>query len=235
MMELRRVNTYYGQSHILHDMDLTVQANETIGLLGRNGAGKTTTLRTVCGLTRARSGTVHLDGADIRTRKAHLIARAGVVYVPAGRRAFADLTVDENLIVTAKGRPARRHAARWTIPGVLEVFPALGTLRHRRAGVLSGGEQQMLKLARALLCQPRLLLLDEPSEGLAPVVVHDLARTLGALATEEGLTMLLCEQNLRFTLDLADRCYLLEKGTIRMHDTSDQLRDNPEAQRYLGI
>lgn len=235
MLEVEDVDTYYGQSHVLHGVSLRVGDGETVGLLGRNGAGKTTTLRTLCGLTHARRGKVKLYGKDVRTAKAHSIARLGVIYVPAGRRAFFDLTVKENLIVAARGRAALNGPTRWTIPRLLEVFPALNPVLNRRAAVLSGGEQQMLKLARALLCEPRLLLLDEPSEGLAPIVVEDLGRTLKRLVSDEGLTVLVCEQNLGFTLDLVDRSYVLEKGRIRMEGASSELRDSVEALRYLGV
>jgi branched-chain amino acid transport system ATP-binding protein len=230
-LELHDVHAYYGQSHILHGISLTVGTGEVVALLGRNGAGKTTTLRAIMGLTPARSGRILFDGQDITHKPTHVIARLGISYVPSGRRLFGQLTVLQNLQLWQQ---PPRDGGRWTIERVYEVFPKLAEFARRRAGSLSGGEQQMLKIGRALLANPKLLLLDEPTEGLAPAVVGQLGQWL-KLLKDAGLSMLLAEQNALFALKLADRGYVLEKGQIRYAAPAEELRQSPEVRTYLGV
>ena len=207
-LELEAVEAGYGPSRVLHGVTLTARAGEVVSLLGRNGAGKSTTLKAIVNLVEVTGGIVRFGGRDITRRPTHEISRLGVGYVPEDRRIFADLTVAENLVVGAKGDGV------WSAARVYQFFPKLAELAARRAGSLSGGEQQMLTVARTLMGNPRLLLLDEPSEGLAPVIVRALGDQIAALK-REGLTILLSEQNLRFAARLADRVYIIEKGEIR--------------------
>jgi branched-chain amino acid transport system ATP-binding protein len=235
---LEDVHTYYGQSHILQGISLTVAEGEVVALLGRNGAGKTTTMRTVTGLTRPRHGRVLLDGRDISRLPPHRIARAGVGYVPSGRRVFGSLTVRQNLELAQRGArgPARADGAAepWTLDRVHAIFPLLAELGGRRASFLSGGEQQLLKLARALLARPRLLLLDEPTEGLAPVVVSQMRQWIGLVAAER-MSILLSEQNSLFALHLADRGYILSKGRIEHEAPAAELAESDEMRVHLGV
>ncbi len=237
---LEDVHTYYGQSHIIQGISLTVGEGEVVALLGRNGAGKTTTMRTVTGLTRLRRGRVLLDGTDISRLAPHRIAHAGVAYVPSGRRCFGTLTVRQNLGLALRDarKPGRGEDAAelppWTLERVLATFPKLGELAGRRAGFLSGGEQQMLKLARALLARPRLLLLDEPTEGLAPVVVGQM-RSWIELIKAERMSILLSEQNSLFALHLADRGYILGKGRIEHEAAAQKLAESQEVRVHLGV
>jgi len=232
------VHTYYGQSHVIQGISLTVGEGEVVALLGRNGAGKTTTMRTVTGLTRLRGGRVLLDGTDISRLPPHRVARAGVAYVPSGRRVFGSLTVRQNLELAL--RDARKpdggtaEPAPWTLSRVHDTFPRLAELGGRRAGFLSGGEQQLLKLARALLARPRLLLLDEPTEGLAPVVVGQMRDWIG-LVKAERMSILLSEQNSLFALHLADRGYLLSKGRIEHEAPAGELAESEEVRVHLGV
>ena len=233
ILELDGVDTYYGESHILQGLSLRVAAGEAVALLGRNGAGKTTTMRTITGLTPARRGSVLFDGADISAVPTHRIAQAGVAYVASGRRVFGSLTVAQNLELAARTLGSGR-AGGWTVGQVLDTFPKLRELADRRAEFLSGGEQQMVKLGRALLGSPRLLLLDEPTEGLSPAVVGDLGRWLELLRAQ-GTTILLTEQNALFALAHADRGYILEKGRVTHTDTAEALRDSAEIRASLGV
>jgi branched-chain amino acid transport system ATP-binding protein len=234
------IHTYYGRSHVIQGISLSVAAGEVVALLGRNGAGKTTTMRTVTGLTRARRGRVLLDGTDISRLPPHRIARAGVAYVPSGRRVFGSLTVRQNLELALRdaGPPppgdATSESRPWTLGRVYATFPALQELGGRRAGFLSGGEQQMLKLARALLARPRLLLLDEPTEGLAPVVVSQLRHWIGLIAGER-MGILLSEQNSLFALHLADRGYILSKGRIEHAAPAAELTESEAVRVHLGV
>jgi branched-chain amino acid transport system ATP-binding protein len=206
-LQAEGLNTFYGKSHILHDVGLTVEEGRITTLLGRNGAGKTTTLRSLVGLTPARSGRVRLFGQDTTALPPFRIAQLGVGYVPEGRKIFANLTVDENLQV-----PMERPGP-WTIPRVYQVFPRLQERRNNRGRQLSGGEQEMLSIARALLLNPRVLILDEPSQGLAPLIVRDVFRIVAQMR-DEGISVLLVEQNVRVALEVADDAYVLENGEI---------------------
>ncbi|MBR7827651.1 ABC transporter ATP-binding protein [Actinospica sp. MGRD01-02] len=234
MLELTDVDTYYGASHILQGLSLKVGAGEAVALLGRNGAGKTTTMRSVLGLTPPKRGSILMDGTEIARAKTHRIARQGVAFVASGRRVFGGLTVAQNLELAARTLGKRAAADGRTLEDVLTVFPKLRELADRRAGFLSGGEQQMLKLARALLGNPRLLLLDEPTEGLSPAVVSDLGRWLDRLR-EQGLSILLTEQNALFALAHVDRGYVMLKGRITHEASAEELRSSEEVRAALGV
>ncbi|PYM08530.1 MAG: ABC transporter ATP-binding protein [Candidatus Rokuibacteriota bacterium] len=230
MLELRDVHTAYGLSRVLFGVSLHVDAGECVSLLGRNGVGKTTTIRTIMGLTPPSSGQVLWKARDITGFPPYRVARAGIGFVPEDRRIFADLTVWENLDVAARAAPGARTG--WTIERVFDLFPTLRELAGRHGGYLSGGEQQMLTIARTLMGNPELLLLDEPSEGLAPLVVDHLGGQIARLK-REGMTILLAEQNVNFSLELADRVYVLEKGRIRYRGTATELRADEALRREL--
>ncbi len=233
ILELRDVHTAYGLSRVLFGVSLHVDAGECVSLLGRNGVGKTTTIRTIMGLTPPSSGHVLWKARDITGFPPYRVARAGIGFVPEDRRIFADLTVWENLDVAA--RAARDAGTGWTIERVFDLFPTLRELAGRNGGYLSGGEQQMLTIARTLMGNPELLLLDEPSEGLAPLVVDHLGEQIARLK-REGLTILLAEQNVNFSLELADRVYVLEKGRIRYQGAAAELRaDEPLRHELLAL
>jgi branched-chain amino acid transport system ATP-binding protein len=222
LLELEDIHAAYGLSRVLFGISLEVNAGECVCLLGRNGVGKTTTMRSVMGLTPPSAGRVRLKSQDITSWSPYRVARAGIGFVPEDRRIFAELSVWENLDVA---RRAAARPGRWTIEAVTELFPVLGELRDRQGGLLSGGEQQMLTIARTLMGNPDLLLLDEPSEGLAPLVVEALLARIGELKAQ-GLTILLAEQGIEFSLALADRVYVLEKGAVRFTDSSVALRSD---------
>jgi branched-chain amino acid transport system ATP-binding protein len=236
LLEVESLYTAYGLSQVLFGVSLEVGAGECVCLLGRNGVGKTTTMRSIMGLTSPRQGRVRWKGRDITGWPAHRVAQAGIGFVPEDRRIFADLTVWENLDVGTRRAAPRGGAAAgsppsaWTVERVFDLFPKLRELTGRNGGYLSGGEQQMLTIARTLMGNPQLLLLDEPSEGLAPLVVEHLLEQIARLK-REGLTILLAEQNVQFSLALADRVYVLEKGSIRFRGGAAELRDN-EALRH---
>ena len=233
MLELHDVHAVYGRSHVLHGVSLSARAGEVVSLLGRNGAGKSTTLKAIIGLVEVTRGTIVLDGRALRGLPTHAVSRAGIGWVPEDRRIFGDLTVRENLMVgeAGAGDPARR----WPLARVFALFPRLQALAGQRGGRLSGGEQQMLTIARTLMTGPRLLLLDEPSEGLAPVVVKALADNIAALK-RDGLTILLSEQNLAFARRLADRAYIIEKGEIKFEGPFAALDAQPDVRRtYLSV
>ena len=233
MLELRDVHAVYGRSHVLHGVSLTARAGEVVSLLGRNGAGKSTTLKAIVGLVDVPRGEISLDGRPLRGLPPHAISRAGIGWVPEDRRIFSDLTVRENLHVGAAGAEAPSRA--WPIERVFALFPKLASLAGQRAGSLSGGEQQMLTIARTLMTGPRVLLLDEPSEGLAPVVVKALAENIAALK-RDGLTIVLSEQNLAFARRLADRAYVIEKGEIKFEGPFATLDGDAELRRtYLSV
>jgi branched-chain amino acid transport system ATP-binding protein len=232
MLSVEDIHVYYGESHVLQGMSLALNEGEIVCLLGRNGAGKTTTLRGIVGFAPPRRGRVRFDGMDIAGRPVHENVRRGIGYVPEDRRIFPGLTVAENLEVAAL--PPRPDRTPWTRERIFEVFPLLAELRGRRGGGLSGGEQQMLAVARALAGNPRLLLLDEPCEGLAPVIVERLGAIIADLAGE--IPILLAEQNAVFALTVAQRGYVVEKGRIRFAGDRDELRNNREVQdRYLTV
>jgi branched-chain amino acid transport system ATP-binding protein len=224
MLDVRGIHTYYGQSHILFDVSLSVREGEVVGLLGRNGAGKTTTLKSVCGMLRPREGRLLFEGEDVTGRKPFEMVRRGICYVPDDRRIFADLTVDDNLGIV------HRRTPEWTRERVYDLFPQLREIADRRAGFLSGGEKAMLALGRALMSGPKLLLLDEPTEGLAPLVVRALEEQILRLK-EAGISILLSEQNLKSSLKLIDRAYIIDNGRIRYHGTVKELQDNEEIRR----
>jgi branched-chain amino acid transport system ATP-binding protein len=234
ILAVRDLYTSYGLSQILFGVSLEVNAGECVALLGRNGVGKTTTLRSIMGLTTPRQGQVVYKGQDITGLPAYRVARLGVGFVPEDRRIFPDLSVRDNLDVARKP-PASPRRTVWTIERVYALFPILAQLDERKGGYLSGGEQQMLTIGRTLMGNPDLLLLDEPSEGLAPLVVRDLGRQIQRLQ-EEGLTILLCEQNTKFATALSNRAYVLEKGQVRFAGTIAELQDNEAVRRqYLAL
>jgi branched-chain amino acid transport system ATP-binding protein len=223
-LELKRLNAGYGRARILFDVDLELRAGEVTVLLGRNGAGKTTTLKAIMGLVRPDSGEVRLAGRRIDALQPFEIARLGLGYVPEDRRIFTDLTVDENLEVGR--RPPRPGVAAWTAERLFDLFPALAGMRERLAAHMSGGEQQMLTIARTLMGNPQALLLDEPSEGLAPRIVAEIEKAILEMKAG-GLSVLLCEQNLAFARRVGDRAYLLEQGEVRGCGAMSEMKDNP--------
>ncbi len=229
MLRLDGVEAAYGLSRVLHGVTLEAREGEVVSLLGRNGAGKSTTLKAIVGLVDVTAGSVNLDGRDITALPTHEISTLGIGWVPEDRRIFSDLTVEENLLVGSKG------GGRWSASRVYEYFPKLAQMAGRRGGSLSGGEQQMLTVARTLMGNPRILLLDEPSEGLAPVIVQVLGQQIAALRGE-GLTILLSEQNLKFAARLADRAYIIEKGEIRWEGAMGRLLEDDAVRRaYLTV
>jgi len=230
MLEVEGIHTFYGLSHILFGVSLRVEPGEVVCLLGRNGAGKTTTLRSIMGLTPPRRGSIRFKGEEITGKQPYLLARKGLGYAPDDRRVFADLTVAENLEIAARKAKTDRG---WDKERVYELFPALREIESRKAGCLSGGEQKMLAIARALMGNPELLLLDEPTEGLAPALVHALEERIRKLK-ETGLTVLLAEQNVRSALRLSDRGYIIDNGQIRYQGSAEELRENEEVRKkYL--
>jgi branched-chain amino acid transport system ATP-binding protein len=234
LLELSHVEAYYDDSHILFDLSLTVEAGEVVCLLGRNGAGKTTTVRSIVGLTPPRGGRITLRGHDLVGLPPFRIARQGIGFVPEDRRVFFNLTVQENLEV-ARQTWGNGGASPWTAERVFELFPILRERRRQAGGTLSGGEQQMLTIARTLMGNPTVLLLDEPSEGLAPLVVETLRQQLGHLK-RSGLTIVLAEQNVRFVSELGDRVYILEKGMVRHEGSMAQFLADAEVRRtYLAV
>jgi branched-chain amino acid transport system ATP-binding protein len=232
MLSVRRLNTYYGRAHILTDVALEVGKGEVVVLLGRNGAGKSTTLKTIMGWVRPRSGEVVFDGRRIERLPTWRIARVGIGYVPEDRRIFTDLSVIENLDVA---RRERAMGPGWTPGKLFALFPNLAEAKDRKAGKISGGEQQMLAIARTLMGNPSCILLDEPSEGLAPLIVDQMAAAVRELKSS-GVSVLLSEQNLRFAAAVADRAYVIEKGRIRYTGTMAELAADEAARgRYLAV
>jgi len=230
LLEVSSLNSYYGDSHILFDVSLRVEQHEVVALLGRNGAGKSTTLKSLMGVVTPRSGSVKLEGIEIAGRKSHAIAQAGMQLVHEDRRIFGSLDVEENLVLA--GLTADE---RWPLERVYTMFPRLKARRRSRGTDLSGGEQQMLAIARALVRNPRIVLLDEPFEGLAPVIVHDLVAACRELAAA-GQTIVLVEQNLAATLALAHRVYVINNGHVVHEGPAGELKGQPELlQRWLGV
>ena len=233
LLEVRGLETAYGDSQVLFGISLDVERGEVVALLGRNGAGKTTTLSSVMGLVRPRRGTIRFDGVEIQGREPFEACRAGLGFVPENCRLFPGLTVAENF--EAARRPARPGASRWDVAEVVKLFPDVEKFLDRRASTLSGGEQRMVAIARTLLGNPSLLLLDEPSEGLAPLVVEAILQRLKRLK-ETGTTVLLSEQNLRFATELADRVSIIERGEIRYEGRPGELAAHPEVrEKYLMV
>lgn len=234
MLEVNNIHAYYGNIHALKGISLTVEEGEIVSLIGANGAGKTTTLRSISGLLPPRQGTIILEGEDLSPYKAHEIVYKDVSMVPEGRGIFARLTVSENLDMGAFSRQDK-DAISQDLERVFTLFPRLKERRTQVAGTLSGGEQQMLATGRALMAHPRLLLMDEPSMGLAPVLVEDIFDTILEI-NKEGTTILLVEQNAQMALSVSDRGYVMQTGEIVLHDTADNLRENEMVQKaYLGI
>jgi branched-chain amino acid transport system ATP-binding protein len=230
LLEVDGLNSYYGDSHILFDVSLKVERNEVVALLGRNGAGKSTTLKSLMGVVTPRAGKVVFDGKNVAGQKSHTIARAGMQLVHEDRRIFGSLNVEENLVLAGLSAPKR-----WPIERIWEMFPRLKERRTSRGTDLSGGEQQMLAIGRALIRDPKLILLDEPFEGLAPVIVQDLLATCRHLA-ESGQTIVVVEQNISAALTLADRVYIINNGHIVESLEKQALRERPDIlHRHLGV
>jgi branched-chain amino acid transport system ATP-binding protein len=233
LLEVRGLETAYGDSQVLFGVSLEVARGEVVALLGRNGAGKTTTLSSIMGLVRPRAGTICFDGTEVQGREPFEACRAGLGFVPENCRLFGGLTVAENF--AAASRPARDGASRWNLDEVLQLFPDVAQFLEQRASTLSGGQQRMVAIARTLMGNPSLLLLDEPSEGLAPLVVEAILQRLKRLK-EAGTTVLISEQNLRFATELADRVSIIERGEIRYEGTPAELAAHPEVrEKYLMV
>lgn len=233
LIEARGLESFYGRAQILFGVSLVVARGEVVALLGRNGAGKSTTLKTLMGLVPPKAGEVRFDGVRVHGRPPYAVCRTGLGYVPEERRVFAELTVEENLEVGR--RPAREGAPHWTPARLYELFPNLGRMRDRRGGEMSGGEQQMLTIARTLMGNPLAVLLDEPSEGLAPVIVEQMGEAIRALK-REGLTLLISEQNLRFAASITDRAVILEQGHVRYEGAMAELMaDASVREKYLSV
>ncbi len=235
LLEIKDLNVFYGAIQALHGISFYVKAGEIVTLMGANGAGKTTTLRTISGLLRPRRGQVFFENKSLLAHKPHEIVRMGIIHVPEGRRVFAQMTVQENLEMGAFVRSDREGIAQ-DLEKVFQLFPRLKERRAQLAGTLSGGEQQMLAIGRALMGKPRVLLMDEPSMGLAPVLVEEIFDTISELNRTQNLTILLVEQNAHMALQIAHRGYVLETGRITISGTAAELAENPEVQRaYLGM
>mgnify|MGYP001499836962 FL=1 len=233
ILELKEINTFYGGAHILHGVSLHISAGEVVSLLGRNGAGKTTTIKSSIGLVRPRRGTITFLGHETTSWPTHKICQLGLGYVPEERRIFSDLTVIENLEVGR--RPAQNDIPAWSVKNLFELFPNLAERKNNLGGQLSGGEQQMLTIARTLMGNPQLILLDEPSEGIAPVIVEKMAEVIREFKSA-GLTVLLSEQNLHFAKLVSDRAYIIESGQICYDGTIAEIEENTEIrEKYLAI
>jgi branched-chain amino acid transport system ATP-binding protein len=234
LLEVKSINSYYGNIHALKDISFEVNPGEIVSLIGSNGAGKSTTLRTIAGLMHSRSGSIRYQNEDISQTRADLLPTKGIALVPEGRGVFASLSVQENLELGAYSRRADKQM-RESIQEMYRLFPRLGERKQQYAGTMSGGEQQMLAIARALMSRPKLLLMDEPSMGLAPVLVDLVFETIQRLQ-QEGFTILLVEQNAHMALQVANRGYVLQSGKIVLSDTAERLRKDPAVQKtYLGI
>lgn len=232
MLEIFDVHTYYGDSHVLQGTTLRAERGQVTAVLGRNGVGKTTLCRSLTGLTPARRGRIVIEGMDVTRMPAHRISEAGISLVPQGRRIFVSLTVHENLQIAVR---AARAGKAWSIERVFELFPRLAERRHHGGNDLSGGEQQMLAIARALVANPTLLVMDEPTEGLAPAVVAEVGRLIRQLRAD-GISVLLVEQNAAFAVDVADYTHVMHQGTIVHSAASDALWKNEEIKtQYLGV
>ncbi|MBZ0130816.1 MAG: ABC transporter ATP-binding protein [Rhodobacteraceae bacterium] len=233
MLELTAINSFYGKAHVLNDLSLSVERSEVVSLLGRNGAGKSTTMKSIMQIVTPKTGKVTFLGEDITGMPSHRVAKMGLGYVPEDRRIFTDLTVLENLEVGRQ--PSREGAVTWTLDMLFDMFPNLAERRQNRGKELSGGEQQMLTIARTLMGNPRLILLDEPSEGIAPLLVEQMANVILQLK-EEGLTVLISEQNLHFAQIVAVKAVIIESGTGKYVGSFDDLNAKPEIRdAYLTV
>ena len=232
ILEARGIHAWYGSSHILHGIDLTIGRGETVGLLGRNGMGKSTLIRTLLGHVTQRDGRIHLFGQDMSKSKPHDVARRGVAYVPEGRGVFPNLTVHENLVMAAK--PARDAKSGWSYQRVLQTFPRLTERMSNLGSQLSGGEQQMLSIGRALMTQPELIILDEATEGLAPLIVQDIWRVIGEIR-DSGIATLIVDRDYRKVLAHADQAVVLQKGAVVLNGDAAALQGNGELAAYLGV
>jgi branched-chain amino acid transport system ATP-binding protein len=231
MLELQEIHTFYGLSHILFSISLKVEDRKVVCLLGRNGAGKTTTLKSILGLVPPKEGRIWFKGEEVTGKEPYVLVRKGIGYVPDNRRIFADLTVGENLEIAARKYPERHY---WNKTKVHELFPPLARLENRKGGLLSGGEQKMLAIGRALMVNPDFLLLDEPTEGIAPVLVQAFGQTIERLK-EIGLTVLLAEQNIKFTMRFSDFAYIIDNGRICYQGALKELMQNEDVRRTCGI
>ncbi len=232
MLELVDIHTYYGESHILQGISLEVKGGSVVALLGRNGMGKTTTIRSIIGFTPPRRGMIRFKGKDITRLQPYRIAQMGISLIPQGRHIFASLSVEENLTMSARNMG---KSEAWSLDRIYSLFPILKERANYRGNLLSGGEQQMLTIGRALMTNPDLLLMDEPSEGLAPKIVREIGHIIGQLK-EYGFSILLVEQNLPMALSVSDYIYVLSKGQIAFQSTPEEFRDNEEARaKYLGV
>jgi branched-chain amino acid transport system ATP-binding protein len=232
MLEVEGIHTFYGLSHILFGVSLKVDPGEVVCLLGRNGAGKTTTMKSIIGITPPKQGSIRFKGKEIIGIEPYLLTRKGIGYIPDDRRIFADLTVGENLEIAER---KTKKGGGWSRERIYEMFPALENIESRRGGCLSGGEQKMLAIARALMGNPEFILLDEPFEGLAPLLVYALEGQIRKLR-EAGLTVFIAEQNVRSTLRISDRGYIIDNGQIRYHGSIEELRDNEDVRKkYLLV
>jgi branched-chain amino acid transport system ATP-binding protein len=233
LLSVEDLHAYYGKSHVLHGVTLRVDHGEAVAILGRNGMGKTTILRSVMGIVRSRQGRIQFDGHDLMRTPPHRVPGLGIVYVPQGRNVFPELTVVENLLISGVGG---QEAARERLEAVFQVFPRLKQRERQLAGTLSGGEKQMLAIGRALVVRPKLLIMDEPSEGLSPKMVTMVRESLGRIRQEQGAGVLLVEQNVSLALSVADRVYLVEKGGITEEGTAAALGMKKDVLlRYLGV
>jgi branched-chain amino acid transport system ATP-binding protein len=233
ILKVDQIDTFYGQSHVLQGVSLSIQEGEVVCLLGRNGVGKTTTLRSIMGLTPARNGRILFKGIDIVRKPSFQVAQLGIGYMPDDRRIFPDLTLFENLELAR--RLSKKGKTQWTFENIYDLFPVFVNLKERKGNQLSGGEQKMLAMGRALMKNPDLLLLDEPSEGLAPLIVQNLVEVLGRIRSE-GVTILLADQNLKFCRKTSDRGYILEKGMIPYQGIMEEIWQNEEiVKKYLVV
>lgn len=233
MLAVSNINSFYGAAHILHDVSLSISRGEVVALLGRNGAGKSTLIKTIIGIVPPRSGKISFEGEVVSGLEPFAIARRGIGFVPEDRRIFVSLTVEENLEVGRRSAPTGRDP--WTPEKLYSIFPNLREVRRRQAAFMSGGEQQMLTIARTLMGNPTLILLDEPSEGLAPKIVEQVALAVTRM-TASGITVLLSEQNMHFASLVSERAYVIEKGQIKFCGRMDELRSNEEIRRnYLAV
>ncbi|MET9244554.1 ABC transporter ATP-binding protein [Nonomuraea sp. NPDC003709] len=230
-LTVENLSVHYGGVRAAHDVSFTVEPGQSLGIIGANGAGKTSTLKAVMGLAPRRAGAIHFGGHDLLRTPAHTLVRHGIGYVPEGRHVFPGLSVEKNLLLGAYTQSWKRTP----VDEVYEVFPVLREMRHRLAGALSGGQQQMLAVGRALMCRPKVMLLDEPSMGLSPILVAEIAAVLKRL-NADGLAILLVEQNAKLTFDVTTTCLVMENGEIAATGTSAELRDDPQVRRiYLGL